>query len=173
MLKRVIILTLVIFTAGACAKKPVNEGGQEPTTAAGNNPTAQDTNIANKDLSFDPQGSDSGNISGLYTVHFDYDKSALSTEARDLLAKNYDWMKAHPNSNVQIEGHCDSKGSIEYNLALGERRAKAVREYLASLGADKSQMSIISYGKEKPLDNSGTPEGDSKNRRANFVVISR
>jgi len=159
---------IALFMAG-CSKPPKPDQVL-PDTSASTGATGQDTTIQNKDLSFDPQGSDSGNISGLFTVHFDYDKSTLSAEAKENLQKDVDFMKAHPNAVVQIEGHCDHHGSIEYNLALGERRAKSVRAYMINLGVQGSRLTTISYGKEKPLDSSETETADAKNRRANFVV---
>ncbi len=123
-------------------------------------------------MNFDAAGSDSGNIAGLSTIYFDYDQANLSSEARSTLAQNAEWMKAN-NANVQIEGHCDSRGSIEYNLALGERRAKAVKNYMVSLGIPAARLSIISYGEEKPLDPSENESAWSKNRRANFLPLSQ
>lgn len=173
-LKAIIIIGLGLgLTVAGCSKPPKTDQILPDTSAStGQNPTAQDTTIQNKDLSFDAQGSDSGNISGLYTIHFEYDKSALSAEARDNLQKDVDFMKAHPNAIVQIEGHCDHHGSIEYNLALGERRAKSVRGYMVNLGVEGKRLTTISYGKEKPLDSAETETADAKNRRANFVVQS-
>lgn len=122
-------------------------------------------------LSFAAEGSDSGKIAGLATVFFDYDKSTLSQSARDVLKANAEWMKKNANVKVQIEGHCDNRGSIEYNLALGERRANAVRSYLTSIGVSGSQLAVISYGEEKPLVASDSEEAWAKNRRANFVPV--
>jgi peptidoglycan-associated lipoprotein len=167
------VLALCTLTLASCQKKTKPDEVLPDTSAStGQNGTTDDANIQNKDLSFDPQGSDSGNIAGLYTIHFDYDKSALSAEARGNIDKNVAWMKAHAAAKVQIEGHCDRHGSIEYNLALGERRAKAVRAYMVNLGTDGKRLTTISYGKEKPLDSSETETADAKNRRANFVVQS-
>lgn len=120
-------------------------------------------------LGFDPTGSDSGTIEGLRTINFGYDKSNLDAEAKKTLAGNAEWIKSHPNVKVQIEGHCDQRGTIEYNVALGERRANAVKAYLVSLGVKSASLSTISYGKEKPLDSSDSETAMSKNRRANFV----
>ncbi len=131
-----------------------------------------DPSIATRDMSFDPMGSDSGEIEGLSTVNFGFDNSSLSTEARRLLAQNAEWMRANPQVTVQIEGHCDDRGSIEYNLALGERRAQSAKNYLVSLGVPDNRLTIISYGKERPLVAQAQNEADhSRNRRANFVPI--
>lgn len=120
-------------------------------------------------MNFDAQGSDSGNIAGLSTVYFDFDKSSLSAESRNVLKGNAEWMKKNKNVRVQIEGHTDSRGSIEYNLALGERRANAVVSYMKSLGIPANRMSVISYGEEKPIMSGENENAWAKNRRANFV----
>jgi peptidoglycan-associated lipoprotein len=120
-------------------------------------------------LSFDPMGSDSGKIDGLVTVHFGYDKANLDAKSKKEISTNVDWMKKNPNTRVQIEGHCDSRGTIEYNVALGERRANAVKAYMVSSGINAERLSTISYGKEKPLATGDSESAWSQNRRANFV----
>lgn len=131
------------------------------------------TNVVDPGLSLAISGSDTGNIDGLYTVHFGYDQSNLTEETKSLLAANVDWMRANPDKVMQLEGHCDERGSTEYNLALGDRRARAVKEYLSSLGVDSSKLVVISYGKEKLLS-AGDGESDHyKNRRVNFLPISQ
>lgn len=120
-------------------------------------------------MSFDLMGSDGGKAEGLVSINFEYDKSSLSPSAKSKLQSNAEWIKANPQVKIQIEGHCDARGSIEYNLALGERRANSVKNYLTSLGVSKSRLSTISYGEEKPLDNDESEAAYAKNRRANFV----
>lgn len=110
-----------------------------------------------------------GSSEGLKTVYFDLNSSDLGGDARATLAANAAWLKAH-NVKITIEGHCDKRGSTEYNLALGERRAYIVRNYLKSLGINPDRMAIISYGEEKPLDYAETEGSMAKNRRAEFVV---
>lgn len=120
-------------------------------------------------MSFDPSGSDSGKIDGLVTVNFEYDKATLTSEAKKKLASNAQWIKSNPKVKVQIEGHCDNRGTIEYNLALGERRAQSVKNYLQGLGVNADQLTVISYGEEKPLVSGDSEQAWSKNRRANFL----
>jgi peptidoglycan-associated lipoprotein len=156
----------------SCAKKPVKDAGAEGNGASATAETPTTSAVdANKPMDTDPQGSDSGKIAGLSTVFFDYDKAALTTDARKKLADNAEWIKGHPNFTIQVEGHTDSRGSVEYNLALGERRAKSVKAYLQNLGVDAKRINIISYGKEKPIDSGDNESAWSKNRRANFVPI--
>lgn len=103
-------------------------------------------------------------------VFFGYDQSDLSMEARTTLDRQAAWMKQYPNVMVTIEGHADERGTREYNLALGERRAAAVRTYLMSLGVDANRVNTISYGKERPAVPESTPAAWSQNRRGVTVV---
>lgn len=105
----------------------------------------------------------------MQTVYFDFDKYNLRDDAKRALENNADIMREHPDLNVKIEGHCDERGTNEYNLALGEKRAKAARDYLARLGIDVGRLSIISYGEERPVDPRHTEEAWSLNRRDEFV----
>jgi peptidoglycan-associated lipoprotein len=173
MLKRFSLVTLVLasltLTVSCAGKKKA-----EPTTPVGGTEGGtMDPNISSGDNIFDKNGSDSGAIKGLSSVHFDYDSSTLSSDARRQLSENAEWIKSHANVTVQIEGHCDSRGSVEYNLALGERRAKAVKGYMSSLGIDSKRMTIISYGEEKPIATGDSEEAYAKNRRANFVPLAQ
>ena len=108
----------------------------------------------------------------LKTVYFEYDKTDLTSKARRDLAENARRLKANPEINVRIEGHCDERGTVDYNLALGERRARATRAYLINFGINPARINIVSYGKEKPLDQSHGPDAWSKNRRAEFVRLN-
>lgn len=104
------------------------------------------------------------------TIYFAFDDYSLSAEAQGTLQAIADQLKANPGSLVQIEGHCDERGSIEYNLALGERRAQSVKEYIVQLGVDASRLTTISYGEEKPAMEGHDEEAWSKNRRAEFII---
>jgi peptidoglycan-associated lipoprotein len=104
------------------------------------------------------------------TIYFGFDKSDLTQAARDVLSKNADIALKASNAKIQIEGHCDERGSAEYNLALGERRAKSSMQYLVTLGVKADRLSTISYGKEKPAVKGNDEAAWSKNRRAEFIV---
>jgi peptidoglycan-associated lipoprotein len=106
----------------------------------------------------------------LEKIYFDFDSSTLSKEARDRLVKNAEAMKKDASVTVRIEGHCDERGSDDYNLALGEKRAKAALQYLTELGVPAERLSVISYGKEKPLDPGHDEAAWAKNRRDDFVI---
>jgi len=106
------------------------------------------------------------------TVYFDFDKSDLRQDARDVLSKNSAViLKTAAGTKIQIEGHCDERGSAEYNLTLGESRAKSVLKYLTTLGVKADMLSIISYGKEKPAVQGNDEAAWAKNRRAEFVIV--
>jgi peptidoglycan-associated lipoprotein len=109
----------------------------------------------------------------LEMIHFDFDKSDLTPEARLILAENARKLEENPNLNIRIEGHCDERGTVEYNLALGERRAIAARNYLINYGIAPSRITVISYGKERPLDPRHNEEAWAKNRRAEFVILNQ
>jgi peptidoglycan-associated lipoprotein len=107
----------------------------------------------------------------LQDVHFDYDRYDLRSEDRSVLQQNSEWLKEHANAKVEIEGHCDDRGTVEYNLALGAKRAKAVKDYLVSLGIPADRLSTISYGEELPLCREENEACWSRNRRAHSVVL--
>jgi peptidoglycan-associated lipoprotein len=106
----------------------------------------------------------------LADIRFDLDSSTLSDAARQTLGQHAAWLKAHAGARVTIEGHCDDRGTVEYNLALGEHRARAARDYLASLGVASGRLHTVSFGKEKPLDTGSGEAAWARNRRAHFVV---
>ncbi len=107
---------------------------------------------------------------GLKPVYFDFDKFFIRDDAREVLKENAAWLKAHPKVKIKIEGNCDEKGTKEYNQALGQRRAESARKYLADMGISGSRISLISYGKEKPVCSDGTESCWQKNRRDDFIV---
>jgi peptidoglycan-associated lipoprotein len=103
-------------------------------------------------------------------IFFSFDRSDISPEAREILTRQADWLRRYPNVTVTIEGHCDERGTREYNLALGERRAQAAKNVLVALGIPASRISTISYGKERPAVVGSTEEAYAQNRRAVTVV---
>jgi len=103
-------------------------------------------------------------------IFFDFDKSVLSMDATEQLKTNSGWLQANPKKTVVIEGHCDERGTNEYNFALGERRADSAKDYLIQLGADPSRLKAVSFGAEKPFAVGHTEEAWAQNRRAHFVA---
>jgi len=109
----------------------------------------------------------------LKDIHFDYDKYDIRRVDEEILNENAAFLKKNSTMKVQIEGHCDERGTSEYNLALGERRANAAKRYFVSLGISSDRLSTISYGEERPLDPGHNEEAWAKNRRAHIVVLSK
>lgn len=106
-------------------------------------------------------------------IHFEFDRYDLTPRAREILANKAYFLKQYPTVKILIEGHCDERGTAEYNLALGEKRANAAKQYLIQLGISEDRISTISYGEERPLDPGHNEEAWAKNRRAHFVIVSR
>jgi peptidoglycan-associated lipoprotein len=103
-------------------------------------------------------------------IRFEFDKSTLLPEAKEILGGKAEWLGAHPDVSVIIEGHCDDRGTNEYNMALGDRRAGSARSFLVDMGVAPGRLTTISYGEERPLDPQHNEEAWAKNRRAHFVI---
>jgi peptidoglycan-associated lipoprotein len=173
-------LAVAAVTITGCPKKPVDSG---PASTPATRPAepAQPSTPPQTEVtdSFKTPPVESAPVSDasidqlnsqkpLQTVHFEYDSSDLDDTNRSILQQNAEWLKKNPKRTIRIEGHTDERGTIKYNLALGERRANSVREYLESLGVASSRMRIVSFGEEKPAT-SGHDEGSwRENRRAEF-----
>ncbi len=166
MFTRAFFTTLMVgFLAIGCAsKKPANNQDGAATGADG----------ANAGLSLELNGdSDNGKAGGLKTVFFGFDSSDLDSDTKAAVQANADYLKTNANVDVQVEGHCDERGGRQYNLALGERRAKAVRDQLVALGVESKRISTVSYGNERPKAEGNDESAWSQNRRANFVVTAK
>jgi peptidoglycan-associated lipoprotein len=109
----------------------------------------------------------------LQRIHFDFDKATIRNDAAEILKRNAEILKKYPNIRIVIEGHCDERGTNEYNLALGQRRAEAAKKYLVNLGISPERIETVSYGEERPLDPGHDESAWAKNRRAEFVVIEK
>lgn len=163
------IIVMAFFLAAGCSKKttkvpetpPVEvEEPEEPAPPIKEPEPEVEKPEPKIDLSFQ-------------TVHFDFDKYNIRSDQRDVLAHNAEVLEAYPNVKVLISGHCDERGTIEYNLALGEKRANTVKEYLANYGINESRLSTISYGEQQPIDTRSNEEAWAKNRRAEFKIVQR
>lgn len=106
----------------------------------------------------------------LQDINFAYDSSALTESSKQILKSNAQWLTSNKFSEVVVEGHCDERGTEEYNLALGERRAKSASDYLKTMGVSSSKLSIVSYGEQIPLDSAQSESAYAKNRRAHFNI---
>lgn len=152
----------VIIAVGGCAKGTAPE--ETPTATAP---------ITEEQIDQGVTDSDSGKAMGLETVHFGYDSSKLDQGAKRTLTANAQILKDKPNLKVQIEGHTDERGGIQYNIALGERRANSAKTFLVDQGIPADRVSTISYGKEKPVDQGHDESAWAKNRRANFRITEK
>ncbi len=103
-------------------------------------------------------------------IYFEFDSVRLTPDAQGILAQKAQWLRANPDAEITIEGHCDNRGTNEYNLALGEGRARSAMAFLTDLGIDAARLNTISYGEERPIDMAQTEDGWARNRRAHFVI---
>lgn len=153
--------------AGEVKESPVVETPASPTdaTPAAAAPMQQPAYAAAPGVAVTEE-----KISQFDDVRFDFDKSVVKEDGRKTCQVVAEYLKKRRQAKMQIEGHCDDRGTAEYNMALGERRAAAVTTYLVSLGVPKGALSTVSFGKEKPLDPGNNEEAWAKNRRAHFVL---
>ena len=171
-LKSVLILTILAatLTLSSCASNKKKTDGVDNT----NVDTTSLDNGNNTGMALELNGdSDSNRAGALKTVYFDYSSAAITGSTRDTLNTNAEYLKTNASVRVQVEGHCDERGSVQFNLALGEKRAKSVRDYLVSQGVAANRIAVISLGKEKPVSFGHDEESWSKNRRGNFVVTEK
>jgi peptidoglycan-associated lipoprotein len=110
--------------------------------------------------------------SGLHAIYFDFDRSVIRDDAKPIMKANTEYLKAHPKAKVRIEGHCDERGTIEYNQALGQRRAASAKKYLSDMGISSKRITLISYGKEKPVCQESSEDCWQKNRRADLAPVT-
>ena len=162
------ILTVALFVA-ACATEPQDSGA---TSGKGWSTSDAKMQMTSKSVASAPTP---GSVEDLVVnvgdrVFFDFDKSGIRPDSAEILNRQAAWLKKFPNHVVVIEGHCDERGTREYNLALGDRRANAVREYLISVGVSTNRIETISYGKERPAVVGSTESAWSQNRRGVTIV---
>ncbi len=176
-----VVLTMVLLVS-ACSSTPDSSGTAATdgtlTSSTDRSPISRDDIIFDDDLS-DTTMSDTTTNAGTQEdlivsvgdrVFFDYDSSAITNEARATLEKQAAWLRTYSNTMITIEGHADERGTREYNLALGERRATAVKNYLVTLGIDGNRLTTTSYGKERPAVLGSNPVAWQRNRRGVLVV---
>jgi peptidoglycan-associated lipoprotein len=151
--------------------KPPAEAPSRPETAVPPPPATAPQDVGTTELPGDV--ADINKRGYLRDAFFDYDKADLRDDARAALAADAEWLKKFTRVQFLIEGHCDERGTSEYNLALGDRRANAAKEYLASLGVDASRIKTVSYGKERPFCTESTESCWQQNRRAHFLATAK
>lgn len=172
MLKKLTIMLCATVLLAACSSKPKDTGMVT---------TDSDMTVTQRDqvTGFEDQQQQTGPRPGSQQdlvvnvgdrVFFGYDQHTLTNEARNTVEDQVEWLKRYPNLNITVEGHADERGTREYNLALGERRAQAVRNYMTAMGIDGSRINTISYGKERPAVVGSNASAWSQNRRGVTVV---
>ena len=179
---------LVIFSAFSCAKKQISSEASTTTAEEDAQRRAdeearqreldrqkalQEEDLGDESLSETISDQPTASARAIFEnedIYFEFDSIRLSPDAQEILTKKANWLRVNPGVNITIEGHCDNRGTNEYNLALGEGRAQSVKAFLVDLGIQPSRLTTISYGEERPLDVSQTEEGWANNRRAHFVI---
>jgi peptidoglycan-associated lipoprotein len=161
-----LVFGLALFSACSENKTAVKEGAAQEKPAA----AAQAATAPEQSAKVAPAAAAEATVANIY---FDFDKSNIRPDAREILKTNAEIFMKNGNSPIVIEGNCDERGTVEYNLALGERRAREAKKYLANMGVKESRMKTVSYGKERPIDPGHNEEAWAKNRNAHFVVTAK
>jgi len=173
-----LMLFCLTIVAGGCTKKQLVQEdetltqspavtSQTPADTPAATPVVQEPVVNDNTLTSDTVAA----VEPYETIYFDLDSYVLRQDAREALNKNAQWMMKKSTGTVRLEGNCDERGSDEYNLALGEKRAKAAKSYLVTLGVPAERLITISYGKEKPADSGHNEAAWAKNRRVDFVIV--
>ncbi len=169
----VLSLALAIILSVGCSRKGRDRGGAEVPELVGPGEVLQDPGDSIGDSGSRRRPVETAGFDGsgrLYTVYYDFDRSAIRSDQTGQLIENAKYMLDNPMYNVLIEGHCDERGTTEYNLALGERRAREAREFLISRGVEASRIDIVSKGEEQPAVAGSTEQAYALNRRAEFIL---
>ncbi len=169
-----VILLLSMFVLWGCPKKAEVTTTQETPKeaapeAAKEAPKAEEAAPAPAKEEAKPMERAEAKAAGLQPIYFDFDKSFIRDDAKSVMKANADYLKANPKVKVKIEGNCDERGTKEYNQALGQRRAASAKKYLTDMGVSGNRISLISYGKEKPVCSESTEDCWQKNRRDDLV----
>ena len=178
---------VVVFglAVGGCAPSTTAKPEGAPSSASGSKTPADQQSGIGKSGGTRESGTAPGSLDALQKgestatpasspmkdVFFDFDRYDLRADARQVLKANADWLKKNPSARIEIEGHCDERGTSEYNLALGAKRAQSAKDYLATLGIAGDRLSTISYGEEIPVCKQANEDCWRQNRRARFVII--
>lgn len=184
-MKKVLILTLVcllVFAFTLSCRKKVEETPPPPPPQVKEQPKVEkvvepappkEPELTEEEIFMNKSLEEINREAPLRMIHFDFDKYFIRDDAKPVLEGNAAWLKKFRTAQILIEGHCDERGTEEYNLALGEKRAKSTFDYLVSLGVSPSRLKTISYGKSQPIDMGHTEAAWDKNRRAQVTVIAK
>ncbi|MGE0085508.1 MAG: peptidoglycan-associated lipoprotein Pal [Desulfococcaceae bacterium] len=178
-----LLLTLVLLVPGlmlttSCSKKVVKDDAAYERTdlttqPGGSQATVEQGRIAGDDAAARSLSQEELSARERFMnedIYFAFDQSALSSEAQSILQQKAQWLQSRPDMSFTIEGHCDERGTTEYNLALGDRRAESAKAFLVNLGISASRITTVSYGEERPADPGHDESAWSRNRRAHFVI---
>ncbi|MCP4220101.1 MAG: peptidoglycan-associated lipoprotein Pal [bacterium] len=172
----VLIIMLAVVFFDACGKKPVPEPVKEAPVVekvAEPEPKVEKPQLTEEEL-FQRKSLEEVNRQGyLKKIHFDFDKYAIKDDMKPVLQANADWLLAHSSVEISIAGHCDERGTVEYNMALGEKRAEAAKKYLVSLGVSETKVRTVSYGKSKPAVTGVDDDTHYQNRRDEFIITKK
>jgi len=173
MFYKILLSTLLAVFIAACSSTPKDTGSSSGSGSSSSESSsgadASDASDVSEASSIEPGSQEDLIVNVGDRVFFDYNSSDLDTDAQELLQDQVAWIKQH-NASITIEGHCDERGTREYNLALGEKRAQSVKNYLTSLGVSSANVSTISYGKERPAVVGSNDDAWSQNRRSVTTV---
>jgi peptidoglycan-associated lipoprotein len=171
------VVLVVAFFAG-CKKKvkevpPPPQVKEQPRVEKVEEPVVQEPVLSEEEIFMSKSLEQINKEQPLAMIHFDYDKYFVREDAKPVLEKNASWLNKFRTVKLLVEGHCDERGTEDYNLALGEKRAKSAFDYLVSLGVSADRMKILSYGKSQPLTSGHDEASWQKNRRAQFTIIEK
>jgi peptidoglycan-associated lipoprotein len=183
-----LLIFSVLFFVGACSQKRSRVDTSGVTSPSGTQKSTAEEEEARRKAEAERQAAQSRAAGSATTqgtqkvmdevqtfesepIYFDFDRSDIKSEYRAVLERKAAWLKAHPEYRVRIEGHCDERGTAEYNVALGEKRALSVKDYLVALGVPVKRISTISYGEERPAVRGQDEAAWAKNRRAEFRLL--
>lgn len=163
------VLALALVASGCSRKRaetePLRDRTEPPPATDMPTDTGEDAAAAER------AAREGAMVSLRQPIYFDFDRSELKPEAREELTRKAEVLRTYPEISVRIEGHCDERGTVEYNLALGERRAEAARQYLIDLGIDPDRMTTVSYGEERPAVEASNEAAWAQNRRDEFIPL--
>ena len=180
-MKRIVLISFLtlalVMLFGACAKKEVQvEPVKEPVVEKVEEvkPKVEKPRLTEEEIFMRKSLEELNREGNLTKIHFDFDKYFIRDDMKPILSNNADWLMKHASVEIVIDGHCDERGTVEYNLALGEKRAKSTMEYLSSLGVSAGKIKVNSYGKSKlAVPNASSEDQHQKNRRAEFTVTKK
>jgi len=172
-------VVLVLSFAVSCKKKPKEvpppppQEVEQPVVEKVEAPVVQEPQLTEEEMFLQKSLDQINREKPLGTIYFDYDRALIRDDAKPVLEANAAWLSKFRTVKIRVEGHCDERGTEEYNLALGEKRAKSTQDYLLSLGVASDRIRIISYGKSQPINPGHDETAWQMNRRAQFLVIEK